>query len=62
MAAAITVIPGDAHYLALSFLVTVFMQLSFFFVAYCFEFDLVTDFAGSTNFIILAVLSLVLGG
>jgi len=62
MVSAISVIPGDAHYLALTFLITVFMQLSFFVVAYGFEFDLVTDFAGSTNFIILAVLTLILGG
>ena len=62
MTSAVSAIPGDVHYLALSFLVTVFMQLSFFVVAYCFEFDLVTDFAGSSNFIVLAVLTLCLGG
>ncbi|CAI5702653.1 unnamed protein product [Peronospora effusa] len=39
---------------------TVIMQCSFFIVAYTCQFDKVTDLAGSLNFIVLAVLSLVL--
>ncbi|KAG6614074.1 Plasma membrane protein [Phytophthora cinnamomi] len=42
--------------------VTVFMQCSFFAVAYTCQFDKVTDLAGALNFIVLAVLSLVLQG
>lgn len=52
----------DGYYYGLSGIVTVLMQLSFFAIAYGCKFDLVTDFAGSTNFIILAVMSLLLGG
>ncbi|KAE9308112.1 hypothetical protein PR003_g20827 [Phytophthora rubi] len=39
--------------------VTVVMQCSFFAVAYACQFDKVTDLAGALNFILLAVLSLV---
>eukprot|EP00039_Didymoeca_costata_P009409 m.124510 g.124510 ORF g.124510 m.124510 type:complete len:308 (+) comp14474_c0_seq1:236-1159(+) len=53
-------IPGDEHYLALSFLVTCLIQLSCFFVAATCKFDLITDFAGSTNFVVLGILSLIL--
>ncbi|GMF34766.1 unnamed protein product [Phytophthora fragariaefolia] len=42
--------------------VTVVMQCSFFAVAYSCQFDKVTDLAGALNFIVLAVLSLVLQG
>ena len=51
----------DEYYYALSALVTIGMQLAFFAVAYGCKFDLVTDFAGSTNFILLAVMTLCLG-
>lgn len=40
--------------------VTIVMQCSFFTVAYICQFDKVTDLAGALNFIVLAVLSLVL--
>ena len=50
----------DKYYLALCALVTVGMQSSFFFVAATFKFDKVTDFAGGTNFVLLAVLTFVL--
>mmetsp|Transcript_61404 Transcript_61404/g.85413 ORF Transcript_61404/g.85413 Transcript_61404/m.85413 type:complete len:310 (-) Transcript_61404:35-964(-) len=53
---------GDPHYLALSFVVTCIIQLSCFFVAYSCSFDLITDFAGSINFVLLGLLSLCLGG
>jgi steroid 5-alpha reductase family enzyme len=39
---------------------TVAMQLVFFAIAYCLEIDLVTDLAGSTNFVVLALMSLFL--
>jgi steroid 5-alpha reductase family enzyme len=38
------------------------MQLSFFAVAYNFQIDKVTDFAGAMNFLLLAWLSFGLGG
>ena len=38
------------------------MQLLFFSVAATLKFDKVTDFAGSMNFVVLAILSLCLGG
>ena len=56
------VFSGDDHYYGLCALFTVVMQLTFFFVAYACKFDLVTDFAGSTNFIALAWLSISLAG
>ena len=52
----------DPYYFGLCALVTVGMQLSFFAVANGCKFDLVTDFAGSTNFVLLAVLTLCLQG
>lgn len=51
----------DSNYLTLCAIVTVCYQLSFFFVAAKLKFDKVTDFAGGTNFLILAVLTLILG-
>lgn len=51
----------DSNYLALCAIVTICYQLSFFFVAATLKFDKVTDFAGGTNFLVLAVLTLILG-
>ncbi|KAG2504203.1 hypothetical protein JM16_009359, partial [Phytophthora kernoviae] len=42
--------------------VTVFMQCSFFAIAFTCQFDKVTDLAGALNFIVLALLSLVMQG
>jgi len=53
----VVIIPGDIHYLGLCAIVTVAMQLSFFAVAAICKFDKVTDFAGGTNFVLLAVLT-----
>jgi steroid 5-alpha reductase family enzyme len=50
-------LPFDEFGYAFTWLVTVVMQLSFFAVAYGCGFDLVTDFAGSTNFVLIAWLS-----
>ncbi|XP_006416632.2 uncharacterized protein LOC18993093 isoform X1 [Eutrema salsugineum] len=52
----------DSHYLAITAIVTVGYQFTFFVITALFKFDKVTDFAGSTNFVILAVLTLVLKG
>ncbi|XP_058080038.1 uncharacterized protein LOC131228190 isoform X2 [Magnolia sinica] len=52
----------DSHYLAITALVTVGYQFMFFVITALLRFDKVTDFAGSTNFIILAVLTLILKG
>ncbi|GAB2270282.1 hypothetical protein Dimus_005186 [Dionaea muscipula] len=52
----------DSHFLALTAIVTIGYQFAFFVVTALLKFDKVTDFAGSTNFIILAVLTLVLKG
>jgi steroid 5-alpha reductase family enzyme len=51
----------DEHYLLLTFLLTALMQLSFFAIAYSRQIDKLTDLAGSTNFVILATVTLYLG-
>jgi steroid 5-alpha reductase family enzyme len=48
----------DDYYLAITFLITVAYQLTFFSIAFTFKFDKLTDFAGGTNFILLAILTL----
>ncbi|KAJ9162497.1 hypothetical protein P3X46_022264 [Hevea brasiliensis] len=52
----------DSHFLALTAVATVGYQLLFFIITALLKIDKVTDFAGSTNFVILAVLTLVLKG
>ncbi|XP_078155400.1 uncharacterized protein C594.04c-like isoform X1 [Carex rostrata] len=52
----------DSHFLALTAIVTVGYQLLFFIITALLKIDKVTDFAGSTNFVIIAVLTLVLKG
>ncbi|KAK7358142.1 hypothetical protein VNO77_00063 [Canavalia gladiata] len=52
----------DSHFLALTAIVTIAYQFLFFVVTALLKFDKVTDFAGSTNFVIIAVLTLVLKG
>eukprot|EP00035_Acanthoeca_spectabilis_P034209 m.27711 g.27711 ORF g.27711 m.27711 type:complete len:308 (-) comp6464_c0_seq1:83-1006(-) len=52
----------DPHYLGLSFVVTCGIQLTCFFIAFSCKFDLITDFAGSTNFVLLGLMTLFLGG
>ena len=47
----------DENNLALCAIVTVAMQFVFFLVACSCKFDKVTDFAGGTNFVILALLT-----
>mmetsp|Transcript_52113 Transcript_52113/g.127237 ORF Transcript_52113/g.127237 Transcript_52113/m.127237 type:complete len:304 (+) Transcript_52113:181-1092(+) len=60
MACAVQVL--DENYLAISALVTLGIQGAFFVVAAGFKFDKVTDFAGGSNFVVLALLTLVLAG
>ncbi|KAL8400752.1 hypothetical protein RB594_000958 [Gaeumannomyces avenae] len=52
----------DDYYLAVTLLVTVAYQLFFFCIAFSFKFDKLTDFAGGTNFVVLAILTLALSG
>ncbi|XP_062117998.1 uncharacterized protein LOC133831643 isoform X2 [Humulus lupulus] len=52
----------DSHFLGLTAIVTVGYQLLFFIVTALLKIDKVTDFAGSTNFVILAILTLVVRG
>ncbi|XP_014502565.1 uncharacterized protein LOC106762888 isoform X2 [Vigna radiata var. radiata] len=52
----------DSHFLAFTALVTIGYQFLFFVITALLKFDKVTDFAGSTNFIIIAVLTLVIKG
>lgn len=62
MVPTVVVFNWDGHYYFFSLLVTIAMQLSCFMVAYLCQFDKITDFAGALNFIILAILTLCLGG
>ncbi|KAL8144320.1 hypothetical protein V2J09_017352 [Rumex salicifolius] len=52
----------DSHFYALTAIVTVCYQFAFFVVTALLKFDKVTDFAGSTNFVILALLTLIVKG
>lgn len=51
----------DSNYLAITAIVTFAYQFTFFLVTYTFKFDKVTDFAGGTNFVILALMTFLLG-
>ena len=53
----IVVIPTDQDNLALAAIITVALQLAVYLVACSCKFDYITDFAGGTNFVILAVVS-----
>lgn len=48
----------DRYYLSITFLITVAYQLFFFCIAWTLHFDKLTDFAGGTNFVVLAILTL----
>mmetsp|Transcript_11104 Transcript_11104/g.21476 ORF Transcript_11104/g.21476 Transcript_11104/m.21476 type:complete len:318 (-) Transcript_11104:188-1141(-) len=54
-------LPLDEYGYSITAIITVAMQLACFAVAYTCSFDLLTDLAGSTNFIVLALLTLALG-
>ena len=53
---------SDTNNLAICGIITVAMQFSFFLVACTCKFDKVTDFAGGTNFVVLALTTMVLSG
>ncbi|KAF2266085.1 oxidoreductase-like protein [Lojkania enalia] len=48
----------DDYYLSITLLITIGYQLIFFAIAFSFKFDKLTDFAGGTNFILLAIITL----
>lgn len=52
----------DQYYLGITAIVTVAYQLFFFAIAFSLKFDKLTDFAGGTNFAVLAILTLALSG
>jgi hypothetical protein len=56
-----SVIPGDVANVGLCAIVTVALQLLGFAIAFFLQIDTVTDFFGSTNFILLALLTLFAG-
>ena len=57
----VNLIENDEHFILVSLLITVCMQMSFFAIAYTLQIDKVTDFAGTTNFLVLAIVTLWLG-
>ncbi|KAI9894674.1 MAG: hypothetical protein M1814_002030 [Vezdaea aestivalis] len=52
----------DDYYLAITLLITVAYQLFFFAIAFSLKFDKLTDFAGGTNFVVLAIITLAFSG
>ncbi|KAL8829262.1 MAG: hypothetical protein Q9191_002108 [Dirinaria sp. TL-2023a] len=52
----------DDYYLAITLLITVAYQLFFFSIAFSLKFDKLTDFAGGTNFVVLAIITLAWSG
>lgn len=48
----------DNYYLAITLLITIGYQLFFFAIAFSLKFDKLTDFAGGTNFVVLAIITL----
>ena len=52
----------DDYYLAITLLITIAYQLFFFSIAWSFKFDKLTDFAGGTNFAVLAIITLAFSG
>lgn len=52
----------DNYYLAITLLITIGYQLFFFSIAFSFKFDKLTDFAGGTNFVVLAIITLAFSG
>ncbi|KZF26105.1 DUF1295-domain-containing protein [Xylona heveae TC161] len=52
----------DNYYLAITLLITIGYQMFFFTIAYAKQFDKLTDFAGGSNFVVLAVVTLAFSG
>lgn len=51
----------DKWHLGISGIVVVGMQFTFFVIAAYYQFDKLTDFAGGTNFIVIALLTFLTG-
>jgi len=51
----------DQYYLGITALVTFVYQMSFYFVAAVLKIDTVTDLAGGSNFVVLTIMTLLLG-
>ena len=54
----VELIEDDENFILISLLMTVCMQMSFFAIAYTLQIDKVTDFAGTSNFLVLAIFTL----
>lgn len=52
----------DNYYLTITLLITIAYQLFFFSIAFSLKFDKLTDFAGGTNFVLLAIITLAFSG
>lgn len=52
----------DNYYLAITLFVTIAYQLFFFSIAFALKFDKLTDFAGGTNFLVIAIITLSFSG
>ncbi|OQS54700.1 hypothetical protein EHP00_980 [Ecytonucleospora hepatopenaei] len=55
-----SIFKNDKHNFLVCLVVTLTMQMVFYILASIFQFDKLTDFAGGTNFIVLAILTLIL--
>lgn len=51
----------DNYYIIISSIITIIQQFLFFIIAAYFKFDKVTDFAGTTNFFVISMTTLLLG-
>lgn len=58
----IIVLPSDSDNLALCAAITVAIQMTFYLFACSCKSDKVTDFAGASNFVVLALTTFVLSG
>ena len=58
----IIVLPSDSDNLALCAVITVAIQMTFYLFACSCKSDKVTDFAGASNFVVLALVTFVLSG
>lgn len=59
---AVTLYAVDDYYLTATLLITITYQLFFFTIAFALRFDKLTDFAGGTNFVLLALVTLCFSG
>lgn len=52
----------DNYYLTITLFITIAYQLFFFLIAFALKFDKLTDFAGGTNFLVIAIITLSFSG